>query len=58
MHTNKKPVGNTGNINNRMSVVVAISNLSNSGAVSAPMKKIFFELMKLVHSAEASVEGG
>jgi len=58
MHPNKKPVGNTGKINNRMSVVVAISNISNSGAVSAPTKKFFFELLKLVHSGEASVEGG
>jgi hypothetical protein len=41
----KKPDGNTGKINERTSVVVAISNVSNSGAESAPMKEKILELI-------------
>ena len=58
MQPNKKPIGNTGKFYDRTSVVAAISNVSNSGALSAPMKERIFELIKLVHSVEASVEGG
>jgi hypothetical protein len=59
MQPNKKPIGNTGKFyDRRTSVVAAISNVSNSGALSTPMKERIFELIKLVHSVEASVEGG